>query len=221
MKTIVCYGDSNTWGHRSFKDRKPAGFNMRFGWGVRWTSILQQRLGEGYHVDECGLNGRTTMFSDPMAEDRNGLEGINLTLQMHYPADLVIIMLGTNDVKGFFGASPYLISRGAGRIIERIQKGAYGTNGGVPEILLVAPPKLMPNLTRTWLSEEFDQTSLEKDAQLGMYYARIADTLGVHFMNAAEFVSADGDEGDGVHLNEAGHSLLAEKMLEQVKRILG
>lgn len=220
MKTIVCYGDSNTWGHRSFRERQPVGFNMRFPSGVRWTSILQAKLGGEYHVDECGLNGRTTMFDDPMAEDRNGLAGINLTLQMHYPADLVIIMLGTNDVKDFFGASPYLISRGAGRIIEKIQKGAYGPDGAAPEILLVAPPKLQPSLSLSWLNEEFSLQSVEKDAQLGEYYRRIADTLGVHFMNAAEFVSA-AEEGDGVHLNEQGHALLAERMLEQVKKILG
>jgi len=120
MKTIVCYGDSNTWGHRSYRVRQTNPALMRFPWGVRWTSLLQQKLGQDYRVEECGLNGRTTMFDDPLAEDRNGLASINVTLQMHYPVDMVIIMLGTNDVKEFFGMPPYIIARGAGRIIEKI-----------------------------------------------------------------------------------------------------
>ena len=219
MKTIVCYGDSNTWGHRSFRERQPLGTNMRFPWGVRWTSLLQQKLGADYRVEECGLNGRTTMFDDPLDEDRNGLASINVTLQMHYPCDMVIIMLGTNDVKDFFGMPAYVIARGAGRIIEKIQRGSYGPNGGVPEILLVAPLKLNPSVMDGWIAGEFGESSIAKDAQLGKHYEQIAKDLGVHFMNAADFVMAD--EGDGVHLNEEGHVLMADKMYEQVKKIIG
>ena len=219
MKTIVCYGDSNTWGYRPFREKQPATADMRFPWGVRWTSILQQKLGADYRVEECGLNGRTTMFDDPLGEDRNGLASINVTLQMHYPADLVIIMLGTNDVKDFFGMPAYVISRGAGRIIEKIQQGAYGPDGSVPEILLVAPLKLNPSVVDGWLADEFGASSLDKDVQLGRHYENIAKTLGVHYINAAEFAMAD--SGDGVHLNEEGHALMAEKMYEQVKKILG
>ncbi|MBQ8508260.1 MAG: arylesterase [Clostridia bacterium] len=219
MKTIVCYGDSNTWGHRSYRVKQTDPALMRFPWGVRWTSLLQNKLGPDYRVEECGLNGRTTMFDDPLAEDRNGLASINVTLQMHYPLDMVIIMLGTNDVKEFFGMPPYVIARGAGRIIEKIQQGTYGPDGGVPEILLVAPLKLHPATMESWLADEFGPSSLDKDAQLGMHYEKIAKDMGVHFMNAAEFVEAD--SGDGVHMNEAGHATMAEKMYAQVKKILG
>jgi len=219
MKTIVCYGDSNTWGHRSYRVRQTNPALMRFPWGVRWTSLLQQKLGQDYRVEECGLNGRTTMFDDPLAEDRNGLASINVTLQMHYPVDMVIIMLGTNDVKEFFGMPPYIIARGAGRIIEKIQQGTYGPDGGVPEILLVAPLKLNPSVMDGWIAGEFGASSVEKDAQLAGNYAQVAKDLGVHFMNAAEYVTAD--EGDGVHMNEEGHAVMAEKMFEQVKNILG
>lgn len=219
MKTIVCYGDSNTWGYRPFKQRQTDPDRMRFPWGVRWTSLLQQKLGNAYRIEEEGLNGRTTMFDDPMAEHRNGLSAIDTCMLTKYPVDMVIIMLGTNDTKEFFNMPPYVIARGAGRLIENIQKGGYGPGGGTPEILLLAPIRLHPGIVDGWLNLEFGKKSLETDAALAENYALIAKDMGVHFMNAGEYITAD--EGDGVHMNEAGHTLLAEKIYERVQEILG
>ena len=219
MKTIVCYGDSNTWGHRSYKIKQTDPALLRFPWGVRWTSLLQAKLGGDYRVEEEGLNGRTTMFDDPLSEYRNGLASIDTCMLTKYPVDMVIVMLGTNDTKQFFNMPPYIIARGAGRIIERIQKGAYGPGGGAPEILLVSPIRLNPSLTEGWLAEEFGAQSLETDAALASNYAQIAADMGVHFMDAGAYVMADA--GDGVHMNEEGHAVLAEKMYEKVREILG
>ena len=219
MKTIVCYGDSNTWGHRSYKVKQTDPALLRFPWGVRWTSLLQAKLGSQYCVEEEGLNGRTTMFDDPMSEFRNGLASIDTCMLTKYPVDMVIVMLGTNDTKEFFGMPPYIIARGAGRIIERIQKGGYGPGGGVPEILLVSPIRLNPSLPDGWLVCEFGKKSLETDAALAENYARIAEDMGVHFMDAGQYIMAD--DGDGVHMNEQGHAVMAEKMYEKVKEILG
>ena len=80
MKTIVCYGDSNTWGYMPKREHPEITANNRFPWGVRWTSLLQMKLGADYRVVEEGLNGRTTMFDDPLDVCRNGLESIDYSM---------------------------------------------------------------------------------------------------------------------------------------------
>ena len=55
MKQILCFGDSNTYG------LIPGTTNQRYGWGTRWTSILDDKVRtKGYSVIEEGLCGRTT-----------------------------------------------------------------------------------------------------------------------------------------------------------------
>ena len=212
MKRILCFGDSNTWGYIP-------GVRKRYAPEIRWPGVAQRILGDQYLLIEEGLNGRTTVYDNPCKPWERGIDMLPGLLVSHNPLDLVIIMLGTNDVKEFFGMPPYIIARGAGRIIEKIQQGTYGPDGGVPEILLVAPLKLNPSVMDGWIAGEFGASSVEKDARLAENYAQIAKDLGVHFMNAAEYVTAD--EGDGVHMNEEGHAVMAEKMIEQVKNILG
>ena len=219
MKTIVCYGDSNTWGYMPKRERPQETTLNRFPWGVRWTSLLQEQLGAAYRVVEEGLNGRTTMFDDPLDICRNGLEAIDYSMLTNSPVDLVILMLGTNDVKEFFGMPPYVIAKGCGRLIDRIQAGGYGPNGAAPEVLLVAPLKLPDTLPGSWLGDEFGPGAIARNDQLPAYYEKIAAEKGVHFLNAAASVTAD--PADSIHMNEAGHAATAELMYEQVRRILG
>ena len=219
MKTIVCYGDSNTWGYMPKREHPEITANNRFPWGVRWTSLLQMKLGADYRVVEEGLNGRTTMFDDPLDVCRNGLEGIDYSMLTNCPVDLVILMLGTNDVKEFFGMPPYVIAKGCGRLIDRIQAGGYGPNGAAPQILLVAPLKLPDTLPGSWLGDEFGPGAIARNDQLPAYYEKIAAEKGVHFLNAA--ASVTDDPADSIHMNEDGHAATAELMYQQVRRILG
>ena len=98
MKTVLCYGDSNTWGYIG-------GTGERFAPEVRWPGVLQAALGGAYRVIEEGLNGRTTVFDDSIEEGRNGETYLRPCLQTHAPIDLVILMLGTNDLKRRFSLS--------------------------------------------------------------------------------------------------------------------
>ena len=67
MKQILCFGDSNTYG------LIPGTSDQRYGWGIRWTSILDDKVSaKGYRVIEEGLCGRTTVFDDPFrTENKN------------------------------------------------------------------------------------------------------------------------------------------------------
>ena len=105
---IVCFGDSNTHGYCA-DPNDTADHTDRFTEDERWTCLLQKALGEDYLVLEEGLSGRTTVFRDPLHECMSGLDVIYSTLMSHEPVDLLIIMLGTNDTKERFNASPACI----------------------------------------------------------------------------------------------------------------
>ena len=99
MKQIVCFGDSNTYGYIPENGE-------RYPWGVRWPSLLNEKLGYGkYHIEEEGLCGRTTIFEDPLRDNRNGSHMLPALLETHQHADLIIVMLGTNDCKAAYGTS--------------------------------------------------------------------------------------------------------------------
>ena len=128
MKQIICFGDSHTWGYDGeSKTRLP--------WGKRWTSLLQEKLiGENVRIVEEGLCGRTTIFEDPLRDGRKGTALLPVILETHAPADLLLLMLGTNDCKTIFKASAKAIASGMGRLVDQAKKMSPQT-----KILLVSP----------------------------------------------------------------------------------
>jgi lysophospholipase L1-like esterase len=64
--------------------------------------VLAAVLGSEVSIIAEGLNGRMTAFDDNVADcDRNGARILPTMLQTHAPLDLVIIMLGANDMRPF------------------------------------------------------------------------------------------------------------------------
>ena len=114
-RQVLCYGDSNTWGCVPLEDSEDP---VRFPRAERWTGVLQHELGPGYWIIDEGLNGRTTTRDDDAEPYRNGLAFLLPTLETHHPLDLVIVMLGTNDLKRRFDASPADIAAGAGELVD-------------------------------------------------------------------------------------------------------
>ena len=98
MKTIVCYGDSNTYGYNPEN-------GFRYEYEERWTTILQKELKDSAIVIPEGLNGRTTSFEDELRPGRNGATYLDPCLHSHGPIDLVVLMLGTNDLKDPFSGN--------------------------------------------------------------------------------------------------------------------
>ena len=120
-KHILCLGDSNTHGYCA-DPADCAGGGDRFNEAERWTCRLQAALGEDYLVLEEGLSGRTTVFQDPLYEGLDALHYLWPCLKSHEPLSLLIIMLGTNDVKQRMGgASAFVISLGMRRLIQKAQ----------------------------------------------------------------------------------------------------
>ena len=140
MKTLLCYGDSNTHGTLPLDE---TGILHRLGPDERWPGIVRQRLGADWFVVEEGLGGRTTVLDDPIdGVHKNGLRGLPIALESHQPIDLVVLMLGTNDLKTRFAMTAIDIARANAVLVERILGAvAHGPGGKAgPNVLLVAPP---------------------------------------------------------------------------------
>ncbi len=210
MKNVLCFGDSNTYG----VDIVNGG---RLGRDQRWTGILQSLLGDGYYVIEEGLNGRTTVFDDPLSDGRRGIDAIPMLLQTHIPLDLVIVMLGTNDTKIHFSAYAPAIAKGARNISKTILH--YDYDGmAVPKILLVSPIQVGADVLKGPFTD-FNEDSYRKSLNFAVEYKKIADAFGLYFFDAA--TAAKPSPIDQIHLDVAGHASLAKALAGEIQRVIG
>lgn len=207
MKTILCYGDSNTWGWNPVDQDR---YDMQ----VRWPGVLRKILGEGYLVIEEGLNGRTTVWDDPIEGYKNGKEYLIPCLETHRPLDLVILMLGTNDLKMRFSLPAYDIAEGAGVLVDIIQRSEAGRNGSAPKVLLMAPP---PVLEVGEFAEMFAGAET-KSQQFSRHYRRVVEELECEFLDTADVIVSSNI--DGIHFEADEHRKLGEKVASLVRNIL-
>jgi lysophospholipase L1-like esterase len=214
MPVILCFGDSNTWGYDADATlRSP--MVVRFSREVRWTGVLASTLGPDFVVIEEGQNGRTTVHDDPLAlASRNGRDHLPVVLESHKPIDLIVIMLGTNDLKTFLHAPPQDVAGGAGFLVKTALQSDAGPDGKAPRVLLVAPPAVgdfsgLPDLAARFASAR------EKSLEFPRLYAGVAAQFGVHFLNAQEF--AFPNPADGLHLDAASHARLGRAIGEAIQ----
>jgi len=211
MKSILCYGDSNTWGCIPLAG---PGLASRFPPERRWPGVLRRELGDGYWVVEAGLSGRTTVWDDPLEPHRNGRQLLLPTLLTHRPLGLVIIMLGTNDLKRRLGGSASEIAAGAGILVDVVAGSGCGAEGGAPQTLLICPPpvgRLDP------LDDEFEGAT-EKSRQLAGHFAAAAAARSCAFLDAGSVISSS--DVDGIHLEAPEHERLGLAVAEQVRPLL-
>ena len=138
MKTVLCYGDSLTWGYDPVE-------RGRHAFADRWSSVLAAALGSDVDVIADGLNGRTTAFDDFTADcDRNAARTLPTALHAHAPLDLVIVMLGSNDMKPMLAGTAIAAAKGMRRLVELVQKHGWQQDYETPQVLVVSPPALVP-----------------------------------------------------------------------------
>jgi lysophospholipase L1-like esterase len=209
MKTILCFGDSNTYG------ANPTG-GPRFDHQTRWPGVLRHTLGPGYWVVEEGCRGRTTVWDDPIEGHKNGAAYLPPCLYSHAPIDLVVILLGTNDLKHRFGLGADDIARGAGVLVDLCQQSATGPDGGPPKVLLLAPPPLAP-LTGLPFAEMFAGGE-EKSRTLGRWYQMVATEKRCAFLDLAGVIVSS--PTDGIHFDPPEHAKLGQAVASRVRQII-
>jgi lysophospholipase L1-like esterase len=211
MKTILAYGDSLTFG------ANPTG-GPRHAYEDRWPGALEAGLGGGARVIAEGLGGRTTVFDDfSSVADRNGARVLPTLLDTHKPLDLVVIFLGTNDLKLYINGTAFGAAMGVKRLVEIVRTHPYGVHGGVPQALIVAPPLTVPT-THQDLDPMFAPRA-DEAKRFAVYYKRVADELGCGFLDAAGVAVAD--PADGVHLDAPNTAAIGKALVPIVKDMLG
>jgi lysophospholipase L1-like esterase len=206
-KVILCYGDSNTWGY------DPA-TQERFPRDKRWTGVLRRALGEGYLVIEEGLNGRTTVWDDPIEGYKNGKEYLIPCLETHKPIDLVIIMLGTNDLKMRFSVPACDIAAGAGVLVDIVARSETGPRDSAPPVLVIAPP---PVAKLTEFAEMFED-STAKSKMLSHHFQLVAEERGCALLDASDVIVSS--DLDGIHFEMDEHQKLGEAVAARVRQIV-
>lgn len=176
---VVCFGDSNTYGYdpRSW-------LGGRYPADSRWVDLLAQKT--GWEVVNLGENGQCIP-----------LRPITLPAD----ADLVIVMLGTNDL--LQGCTPE-------KTADRMKRFLQSLSLAPEHILLIAPPPMVPG---EWVT---DPALLESSRLLAGYYRELAGQLGVRFADAGNWHVTLAY--DGVHFTGQGHRAFAEKLAQEVCR---
>lgn len=199
MKRIVCFGDSNTYGY------VPA-VGERFDENTRWSGRLKKSLvSKGCQVIEEGVNGRTTVFDDPVGADRNGSLMLSGILQKNDPIDCMVIMLGTNDCKIKFCADESDITKGLDVLISAVR-----LFDPKIRLLLISPAVVNDGVKSGRFAENFDDRSIEVSKRLAEKYRKLAQARDCAFLDAAQFIETD--PSDGIHLNTDAHSRLASEV---------
>ncbi|MEM7302887.1 MAG: GDSL-type esterase/lipase family protein [Pseudomonadota bacterium] len=211
MKTIVCFGDSNTWGLMPYDQLTDV--PQRFPKEERWTTIMSRALGDDVDVIAEGLSGRTTVFDDHIeGVFRNGSRAILSAIESHSPIDLLIIMLGTNDFKTQFAHTAFISARGVLTLVQQVQ-GHYIHSVATPEILIVTPA------TASEAAEvEMWGDITQRSVNHAEYLSQVADRTGCFHFDANEVAQVG---PDGIHLSREAHAGLGQAMATRVQDILG
>lgn len=213
-KTILCYGDSNTWGNVPRSDD-------RYARSVRWPSVLQKLLGDDYEVISEGLPGRTFVAMDGEQMHKTGITYLQTLLESHDPVDLIIVMLGTNDVKTTYNLTADEIAQDLEETIFTIRSKKLDLEKA-PKILIICPPPVTePSIkARSKKGQGLDETmvrGIEIFKTLPSLFKEVAERHECYFLNAGDFIRSS--KVDGYHLDKESHLKLAEVLKGEVLKM--
>jgi len=206
---IVCFGDSYTWGYIPGTDHE------RFSEEIRFPKVLQKLLGENFEVIEEGLNSRTLGSEDKRSnkQGRNGSTYLIPCLDSHDPIDLVILMLGSNEIKDKFQNSPKEIGKlFEDNFVKVILNRKSQFKDSYPKLLIISLP-IINEATEYASARYFGGT--EKSQQLNLIYSKIAKRNKCHFIDTQQLTVGV----DGVHFTKESHIALAEMLNNKIKSI--
>lgn len=211
-KYILCYGDSNTHGYNPVN-------RQRYPEEIRWTGRLAMLLGNDYRIIEEGLNSRTTNLEPEGEPWRSGLNYLEACVRTHLPLDLVVFMLGSNDMKLCFRQTEHTIGENIRRLIRKTRSVCLDKCGSTCPILIVSPMKISEAISRCEFDDVFGgQRAVALSSRLAPVYEKVAREEGCYFLDAAEVTEAG--ETDGLHLEEEGHRKLALAMEQKIRMIM-
>ncbi len=206
---IVCFGDSLTWGDDPVTRERIEEEN-------RWTGVLSRLLGDRFQILEEGQNGRTIATDDPAEGEKNGMSYIIPCLESHKPLSLLIVLLGTNDLKQKFSYSAADVAGEMRRFLEKVQSYNTFRLGGTMKVLLVGPPVIGLGGHGSWLDELFCfERACPLSKELPSRYREVAKLTGCSFVDASLFVHSS--DVDGVHLDRENQNRLGQVIYDAIR----
>lgn len=207
MREILAFGDSLTWGVDPTTGlRHPA--------AAQWPRVLEAGL-EGVRVHADGVGGRTTCRDDDAgAACRNGARALPVALSAQMPLDLVIVMLGTNDLKAVHGGRALSAQAGMRRLAQIVETFPYKPRKALPRLVIVAPPPCCAGPS----GEPAGGRSIAESRLLAPLYQSLATELGCAFFDAGTVAQASAV--DGVHLDATNTQAIGAALIAPVARIL-
>lgn len=207
-KRILIFGDSLTWGY------VPGSKHLRMSSNIRYPGVLQNILGQNYEIIEEALNSRGIINGDSRLgkEGRSGIEYIIPCLDTHDPLDIVIVMLGTNEMKYEYNNSPEQIGEQMRKLLKIIINRPSQFRSIKSDIILISPP--IVNEETSYCKENNKYLSAaEKSKRLVKIYEELSTQLNVKFLDSSKIT----DTGiDGIHITEDSHRRIAEKLSEMI-----
>ena len=174
-------------------------------------------LGAGYRVIEEGCGGRTTVFEDEISYGRNGLKMLTPCIASHNPLDLIVVMLGTNDLKKRFQVTSWDLGRAMEQIVDTIHSFPFAPAYPEPEILIVSPVLIKEGISRS-IYGCFTEEAAAMSRYFRPEYEAVAEQKNCHFFDASAV--AEASEEDRLHMNAENHRKLAEALAEEIRKIL-
>ena len=208
MAVILCFGDSITYGYDpSTGGRSPA--------QNRWPDVMAERLGPGHTIITEALPGRTTVFDSPYAPARSGRDLLAPLLESHAPLDLVIIMLGTNDLQVPLELSARHSASGLWTLLDIVARSNAGPAAAAPLSLVIVPPAIRES---TGFMGVFYAGRDAESLELPGHYATICDAARVPYLVAGDHVEPS--VSDGVHLDADAQRVLGVAVADRVAALL-
>ncbi len=211
-RRILCFGDSLTWGYDPVTCE-------RFDEETRWPCVLQSLLGDDFAVVEEGQNGRTIATDDPTKGFKNGLDYVIPCIESHKPLEMMIIMLGTNDIKTKYCYTAGDIADEMKLFLERVLSYNHFRLGDKMKVLLVSPPLIGEGMAESRFYDKFhDDFAREVSMELGEQFGKLAEAYGVLFFDSADVVVASKE--DSLHLDAENQRKLGRAIFENIYRDL-
>jgi len=209
MATILCFGDSNTWGI------SPAGH--RYDESERWTSLLADKLANTHTIIEAGQPNRTLIHNAPFSVvdsggNVSGIRYLKPYLEAHKP-DVVMLMLGTNDLKKRFNLSAIEVAQGMYQLAMQTLNFEYADKNNAPKVIIISPPPIFE--VAAYL--KIYAGAAEKSQQLAKYYSEVAQKLNCIFFDAGSVIQSCSNEG--IHWQAKQHALFAEAVKDEIMKL--
>lgn len=211
-RRILCFGDSLVWGY------VPGSAHQRHPANVRWTGVLQDILGQNFEVIEEGLNSRGIESGDPRPgkEGRRALDYIIPCLDSHEPLDLVVLMLGTNELKHENQQTPESVAVNLGKIVEIIRSRPTQSGAVNPRVLIVVPP-IVDDTTEYCRAGDKYLGATQKSRELADAYHTLAEKMSCFIVDLQPGLQVG---SDGIHMDEAANRHLGNMMAAAVRQII-